>query len=351
VSEDKYGMATQEFDPDAIAKTILDGNIEEIPQYEPGEIPPQWQEALQRYGISVLRLAMIFGYIIPEYTMRDYVEYAIESPGGYETIDIWGVQGSKKSNRTMQIAFWVYGDWDVVLREMVLVPDAKDLAGYEDRGFLQKMKSIARGRVKPLVAWDDLTVSLPSSSFKTDIDVYGAVDAAWAAIRTKIKVMVLNNPLIDRITKNIKDNVSIEVMIGRNQVEQIERWFHLVGLKQQNSNFFKVQIEPLHKFDWRQVPVDVFREYQNLRLEIADYAVHKMGKAMDDSGGLEGEWLNPIQIMNEIDIAPSSLNDMYKRNFIPHKKVNGVIWVSKQDFDDFKACWQKNAGYKKRKEG
>ena len=104
------------------------------------------------------------------------------------------------------------------------------------------MQSISKSDVMPLLAYDDYTVGMPSSAFKTDIEMYGAIDSMWAAIRTKVKVVVLNCPLIDPLGKNVKDNVTIEVMIGPNQVEQIERWIHLVGLKQAESNFFRSRL-------------------------------------------------------------------------------------------------------------
>ena len=319
-----------------------------IDLYEPGEVPPLWREATK--NIRVLQLAMTFGLVIPEYTMKDYIQYAVESKNGFETIDVWGVQGSMKSNRTLQISHWIYGNndeksdygWDTVLKELVLVPDAHDLPGYEERGFLQKMKEISKGECAPLVAWDDITVGMPNSTFKTDIEQYGAVDSAWAAIRTKIKVMVLNNPLIDRLGRNIKDNITLECFIGRNQTEMVERCIHIPGLKHLESNFFKIQVEPLHKFDWRNVPRDVFKQYHDLRFEIADLAIQKMGKAFEGKESLEGEFVSPIEIMDAISISPDSLSDKLKRNFIPNKKVNGRIFVSKQDFEDFKRCYLKN---------
>jgi hypothetical protein len=338
---------TEQYEEEPLTPQI--GPDGEVQLYEPGEIPPYWKDALDRFGIRVLRLAMTFGLVIPEYTMRDYVNHAVETSNGYETIAIWGCQGSKKSCRTMIISHWVYQDWDAVLEEMVLVPNAMDLPGYEKRGFLQKMKAIEKGKCVPLLAWDDLTVGMPSASFKTDIEQYGAIDSAWAAIRTKIKVVVLNCPLIDRIGRNVKDNISMEVFLGRNQVELIERYVRLVGLKHLESNFFKVQVKPLHVFDWRYVPRDVFQQYFNLRLEIAEFAIQKMGKAFKDESVLLEDMVTPFQIMNEVSIAPSTLNDMLRRNFIPSEKINGKTYVRKADFEEFKKLQERLAQKRKKK--
>lgn len=313
----------------------VDTALEQGQLYEPGEIPPYWQDTLNRYGIRIMQLAMTFGAVVPEYTMRDYVMHAIRSPSGYETINIWGSQGSKKSCRTLACLYWCYGDWDTVLEEIVLLPDSKELPDYKERGFIQKMKSISSSEVIPAVGWDDYTVGMPSSTFKTDIQVYGAVDAAWAAIRTKTKVMILNCPLIDRIGRNVKDNITIEVMLGRNQVEQIERFVRLVGFKHLESNFFKVQIEPLHRFDYRQVPRDVFEEYFEIRKAIADYAIHKMGEAVGDEADLKEDMIGMDEMWKETPVSLTTLNDMVKRNFLEHEKINGKIYVKRVKWRDF----------------
>ena len=307
--------------------------------YKPGEIPPYWQAILKRFGGQrIMSLAMTFGIVVPEFTMYDYVMFAVEDKAGFETINIWGTQGSKKSCYTLYISNWVYQDWDVVLKEMVLVPDASGLSeDYKERGFIQKLQSLSKERLKPLLAWDDFTVGMPSSTFKTDIAIYGAIDSAWAAIRTKTKVMVLNCPLIDRLGKNVKDNITIEAMIGRNQTVQIERFVRLIGLKQLESNFFKVQIEPLDTFQYEEeVPKDVFDEYFDLRKEIADYAVHKMGQAMKNEAALQGDMMTPFQVMAEVGIAPTSFTDMLRRNVIPNEKVNGKPYIKKSDVEELK---------------
>ena len=326
---------------DALAKHEL---------YEPGEIPPYWQETLKRHGIKIMQLAMTFGLVIPEYTMKDYVLHAVKRPEGYETICIHGRQGSKKSCRTLSASYWVYQDWDTVLEELVLVPDAKDMPQYKERGFIQKMQSISKSDVMPLLAYDDYTVGMPSSAFKTDIEMYGAIDSMWAAIRTKVKVVVLNCPLIDRLGKNVKDNVTIEVMIGPNQVEQIERWIHLVGLKQAESNFFKVQIEPLHKFDWRQVPKDVFDQYFELRKEISDVAVHKMGRAAKDEAVLKEDMMSALDVTTELHIAPASFTLMVSKGLVAGEKINGRLYVSKSDVEKLRLNLANKTKYV-RKEG
>jgi len=320
------GIAEQIMNPE-----IVDEETREVAIYEPGQVPPQWANV----PIPILRLAITFGLVIPEYTMRDYILYAAESKAGYESIIYWGTQGSYKSSRTLACSYWVYQDWDTVLEEIVLMPDASGMRDkdYMKRGFLQKLKMISRAEVAPCLAWDDITVNMPNSTYKTDIEQYGAVDSAWAAIRTKIKVMLLNCPLIDRLGRNIKDNISIECFIGRNRVEMIERFIRLPGLKQLESNFYKIPIEPVHQFDYRYVPSDVFKEYFDLRLEIAEFAIKKMGKAFKDEASVTQDLLTPFQAIEMTGLAPTTFTDLVRRNILSSEKINGKPYFKKTDVE------------------
>jgi len=198
----------------------------QLVELEPGEIPAYWREVPYR----VLQYALTFGHVIPGYTCKNYVEHAIEKMG-YETILDWGTQGSGKSNRLLQHGYWVYEDWDEVLKNIVFKPYAKE------RGFIQKLKNIMRGERVPWIGWDDVGVHFPSVSWRTEVEKYEAVDSAWTSIRTKVSVISLNIPLIDRLAKNIKDNLTMEEFLGRNQTILIERYVRLPGLKQVESNF------------------------------------------------------------------------------------------------------------------
>ena len=259
------------------------------------------------------------------------MEHAIEE-GGYETYNLWGVQGSAKSNRTLQIGFWAYQDWDKVLNNIVFMPDSTEIPSFEKYGFIQKMKSITKGKRIPFLGWDDLTVHMASSSWRTNIEQYEAIDNLWAAIRTKVSVMVANNPLIDRIPKNIKDNITMEHFIGRNQAELIERYVRLPGLKQVESNFFKIQVEPLKRFNIYDVPTDVFKQYWNLRLELADHALAKMGKAFDSSN-LDG-LVQVSQLVKDLDIAPTTVSELVSKGVVRGERVNKRLYIDKEDYEN-----------------
>lgn len=300
---------------------------QEIKLLEPGEVPPQWRNI----PFKVLQMALNFGLVIPGYTVRNYIEHAVEK-NGYETIEVWGLQGSCKSNRCLQHGYWIHQDWDKVLKRVAFLADARELPAYKERGFVQQLKSIPSGSHIPWLDWDDCTVDMPSSSWRTNIEKYEAIDSAWAAIRTKATVIDINNPLIDRLARNIKDNITIEIFIGRNQLEQAERFLRLPGLNKVESNFFKLQIEPLHKFDMYDVPTSVFKEYNQLRLALADYAIEKMGKAFDDTPDIE-KYISINDAVQTLDMSPRTIVDMASRGGIRSKKINGLIYILKEDYE------------------
>jgi hypothetical protein len=311
----------------------LDLNYVGIPEVLPEDIP----EHIRESGINpkLLNLAAHFGLIFWGWTVKDYMAYAIKTMG-YETIHNWGVQGCKKSNLTLQQGSWCYGervrdqwyeDWDRVLKYLVFRP------GREERGFLRLVKSISMGERIAWSGWDDLGVHYPSSVFKTDIEKYQAIDAAWAIIRTKISVISTNNPIIDRVAKNIKDNISIEVFLGRNQMLMTERFCHIPGLKTIESFFFKVPIEKPYQFDYEKVPPDVWKEYWDIRLTVAETAIQKLDQAYSDEAGDISDYVPVYDLLDQGISSPSQLLAYGTRGMINLVKIAGKQYVLKDDVE------------------
>jgi hypothetical protein len=303
-----------------------DGSVRLI-ELDPKEIPPYIDTTEIPY--KVLQYGITFGLITLGYTCRNYMEYAVET-GGYETLLLWGIQGSAKSNRTLAHGYWIYQDWDEVMKHLAFKPSSTE----DERGLLQMMKKIPFGKRIPWMGWDDMTVHYPSSSWRTDIQKYEAIDSAWAALRTKVSVMSLNCPLIDRAAKNIKDNVTIEVYIGRNQVEIIERYLHLPGLNKVESNFYKVQVEPLKQFDIYDVPTDVFKEYWQERLKLADEALEKLGNVFTRDEIDLDKYVPAKVAIRDLKVSPITLKHMANDGMIRGMKFNGIFYVLKEDYDN-----------------
>jgi len=264
---------------------------------------------------KIIHYAMLFGAIELGWTCKDYILHAGRK-GGYETIGRWGERGGGKSNRTLLAGYWVYGDWDVVFQNLVFKPTE----------FVRKLKTLPKNQRCPWLGWDDVGVHMPSTVWRTDIKVYEAVDAAWAGIRTKVSNVDLSIPLIDRFAKNIKDSLTFEVFMGRNQAMLHERYVRLPNIEDQvESNFRKVQIEPIYRVDLFEVPRDVFKQYWNKRLELEDEALDRLDRTLTKAeleqrkGDLPNEPENYISLMEAaklLSLSPFSLTHMCDKGWI-----------------------------------
>ncbi|MEN3026045.1 MAG: hypothetical protein ABC585_05750 [Candidatus Methanosuratincola petrocarbonis] len=283
-----------------------------------------------------LALAVRYGLVVLGWTVRDYMLNAVKK-GRYCTVHVWGEQGSMKSNLTLQMGSWVYGewaggewypDWDAVLRHLVFRP------GREERGLIALVNSIPYGEREAWVGWDDLGVHYPSTIYKTDLEKYQAIDSAFAAIRTKISTFTTNNPLIDRVAKNIKDNISIEVFIGPNQTMMAERLCRIPSFDKIDSHFFKVPIEGPRTFDYTKVPGDVWKEYWELRLRVADEAIQLLDQAYSEESDL-------VPLADVLAVcSPSKLVTYAGKGVVTIVRKGGAKFVSKDDFELLKRASQ-----------
>ena len=289
----------------------------------------------------MIQLALKFGMLKEGYTLEKYLVEAIEK-GGYETVQVWGVQGGGKSERCMQMSYWIYRDWDKVLETQIFKPPE----------FVSTLEAVPDEERIPLLDWEDVGVHYPSSKFKTDIKQYEAIDSTWAAIRTKVNVIVLNIPLIDRLAKNIKDNLTFEVFVGKNQMELINRLFRLPGIGEIESNLFKVTIEEPSQFNLLEVPLEVWKKYWKRRLALTREALANL-KGTTDMEDLEGfiPVLEAAKICHEqkdkegrkINYASSTIQQDISRGILKGKKIAGRLCV---DVDDFYTNLELKGGHK-----
>ena len=245
-----------------------------------GYTQEQYEALVEKLNVprNLFSLAVEYGLIKYNYTLRDYL---VEATGkdpishkplkrqGYETVVIWGVQGSGKSNLMLQTGYWLRGDWDKVLENIVFTP----------KEFKDKMTSYGESMHMPWLGWDDLGVHFSYMSFRTDVKLYEAIGQIWHAIRTKVNVVVITIPNIDDLPQNIKRNITIEVYVGRNQYIQVRRWFRVPSIRPNRDSFLiRLPTEPPHRFDLYRVPTPVFEKYWNRRLGLADSALQDLNK-------------------------------------------------------------------------
>lgn len=280
-----------------------------------------------------IKLAYVFGLLKPGYTLQDYMVEAVTGPpdqpgrGGYETILLWAVQGSGKSTRGLQFLKWLYRDWSTVLKNIVFTPQE----------FIDLLEKVPDEETIPGLFWDDILVHFPASKFKTDIKMYESVDSTFASIRTKANVILASLPIIDRTAKNIKDNTTFEIFLGRNQMEVQYRLFRLPGLRQIESNFFKVQLQPFRRFDLYEVPIDIWKIYWRRRVKLTKEALESL-KASTDMGD-DPNYI-PILEASRIyregtnrKLSVNTLQQMGSRGIIETKKIKGRLRVNIDDLN------------------
>jgi len=272
----------------------------------------------------IVQTAIKFGLIKPGWTLENYISEAVEKQG-YATVQVWGEQGSGKSNRILQQGYWVYKDWDLVLKNIIFKPSS----------FVQRLKAIPKGKRVPWIGWDDVGVWFTSNAFRTDITQYEAVDGAWASIRVKCSVISLTIPNISRLARNIKDNVSHEVYLGKNQMEMVERIVRLPSFTSLESELFKVLIEGPRLFRLFNVPRDVFKEYWEMRLQLTEEALEKMDQSTEPESP-EGfiPVLEAAKISKEkgVRYSTSSIQQDISRGVIRGTKIGPVLYVWEEDF-------------------
>ena len=274
-----------------------------------GVVPPQ-----------IIQHAKFFGLIKDGWTLEDYIVDAVRN-GGYETILLWGVQGAGKSTRMLQMGYWVYKDWDAVLKSIVFKPSE----------FVKRLREVPLKTRIPCLLWDDIGVHYTSSTFRTNIQQYEAIDATWAAIRTKCNAIILTIPLIDRLAKNIKDNVTFEVYTGRNQREYVQRLVRLPGIGQTESNLFKIVIEKPEVFDLYNVPKDVFKQYWEMRLQLTEEALDRLDMTVT-AEDME-KYIPVSEAAVKLEMSANTLQSYISRGVYSGRKVRGVLCITKEAFE------------------
>lgn len=289
---------------------------------------------------KIIKIAIQDGHINLGWTYEDYLYFSAIS-GRYELSNYWGIQGSGKSSFMLASLFWIYKDWDQVLKHIVFTP----------KEFVSTLKAVPRGRRIPALGWDDVLAHFPSTMFKTAIDVYESIDRSFAVIRKKCPVIMTTLPIIDRLAKNLKDNTSFEVYMGRNQRLRIFRVFRLPNLKDMSSNLFKVPIEPNTFYELDTVPWDVFKEYDERRLDLTEQVLDDLDKTTATAEELEGHMLiidaSELAVDMGVSYAPSTIQQDISRGVLRGIRTEDYLYVNTSDFQRVLAIKRHFANLKK----
>lgn len=297
-------------------------------------------------------IAMDYGLMVSGYCLKDYIQEAAISKSGYEVCVADGVQRSGKSNFCLQAAGWAKeatmrikrGDkwlspgwdnpepvdektlWEAVLACIVFKPG--EFVGY--------LKAVPDGDPTDCVLWDDIAGHYSNMSFRLDPEAYAQVDSAFTVLGTKARVILSNIPNLSRLSKNVKDHISVEVFIGRNKFRKIMRVFRLPGLEHIDMNTFKADIELPSGFDIYKIPKWAWDRYEERRFKLARDIFNELGKTVDLDTPPEGFISVPeaVRLARDQGVGwgGATVQQGASRGLWKKAKVGGYLFVERASF-------------------
>ncbi len=287
-----------------------------------------------------VQVGVEYGMITPGHELDDYLRDAVFDPSGFECVVAHNQQGVGKSNRVMQAAAKLarlrirremkenggigppkeHEVWDRVLQSLVFTPS----------DFVKKLEQInlEEGERLDFIIWDDIQLEYTSSSFKTDVDQYAAIDSMFAVIRKKVAVVFITIPNISRLPKNVKDNVTFELYVGKNRRVQIRKIYRLPGQRRIESNLFKPIIQRSVSFNLFDIPPWAWERYEVMRRDITNIALANLKGAtnMEDGEGYI-RLIEAVKIVKDNDLkwGIQSLQQMASRKIIKKQLINGEL--------------------------
>lgn len=309
-----------------------------------------------------IQLGIEYGHIIPGWCFKDYVMDAAVRKDGYETVIVDGTQRVGKSNLSLQVTSWAKKamlafnlnnctreQYDKAKRQgytpieffeslpiqpteqMVWEATIRDIV-FKPSDFVSTLEEVPDDDPKDSLLWDDINAHYTNTSFKVDPTQYSAIDSTFTVVGTKCRVIICNIPNVSRLAKNIKDNATFEIYVGKNRKRMLKRLYRLPGLKTMEMNLFKIDVELPSTFDIYKIPSWAWKLYEAKRLELANEALNIL-KATTNMEDLEGY----VPIFEAVKIAKSegmkwgiaSIQQWISRGVLVGQKVNNQLCVSR----------------------
>jgi len=309
-----------------------------------------------------VQLAYEYGLMVPGWCFRDYIVHAALAPDGYEVVVVDGVQRAGKSNQSLQVVSWAkqatlafrlnereYSEYKAAIDagtppadyidSLPIQPPEREVweavlecIQFKASEFVAYLQAVPDGEPTDAALWDDIAGHYSNMSFRIDPEEYAQVDGAFTVLGTKAKIIVTNIPNLTRLSKNIKDHLSFEIFIGKNKKRMLRRVFRLPGLRSPNMNEFKADVEAPSRFDIYQIPAWAWVRYEKRRFELARDVFKVLGETVDidNPEGHTGVW----EASKLCSLNPNSLQQMGSRGVIPMEKINGILHISDEVYDE-----------------
>lgn len=208
-------------------------------------------------------------------------------------IVVWGKPRTGKTTVQLKAAFDVYQDWDLVLQAVV----------FNLNGILYKMKKGEPCRILtlnglhrrvPIILPDDFGAQCNKAKTQHEPS-WDIVKGAWDTFGTKCAVLMASMGSPSGVTQQLQEKYTHEVWLDRSQHAKYDavNW-------QQNYGGWDARQDKewLHEFDVVKAPLDVYKEYDEMRQNLVDDLFLQI-----DDAQIESEGTRIFKRLNQNDTA------------------------------------------------
>lgn len=180
----------------------------------------------------------------------------------------WGPPRTGKSMLCLLLLYYIYGDWDEVLNAVVF--DLNQLLYKLQNGLPERWPTRNGLHMRiPMLVWDDWAVH--SGKAKTQHSIaWDFFKGSFDSLGTKLGVLIANMVSPTSPTQQLTEKYTHEIWIpyrGHAKYDKVKQQQDYRGFKGRSTK------EWLTEFDFDPVPMDVFKQYDEMRCSLADEAL------------------------------------------------------------------------------
>jgi hypothetical protein len=237
---------------------------------------------------------------------------------GWMWIVVWGKPRSGKSTVQMKCAYEVYKDWDLVLQSFV----------YNLAGILYKMNNGIPTRITTRnMLHNRVPILLPDDFGATGNKAKTQHEPAWDIFKgtfdtlaTKIGVLMASMGTPTAPTQQLQEKYTHEIYVPEKGTAK----YDVVGWQQNYSGWQPKQDKNwIETFDFSPAPLDVYKEYDVVRMSLVDELVQLIQDSMAES-----QVLSTIRRLQQIDI-----------DFMETVQTKGLVsneWINRPENQKYK---------------
>lgn len=193
-------------------------------------------------------------------------------------ICVWGDPRTGKSTFCMDLMYYIYKDWDKVLSANVF--NLNQILYQIKKGIPERWPTLNKlhNRI-PILNWDDFAAH--SGKAKTQHDkAWDVFKGAFDTLGTKLGVLLVNMVSPRSPTQQLQEKYTHEVWIpwkGHYKYDEVHSRQDYRGWKPQISK------EWLDEDDFDPMPMEIFKEYDEMRMSLADEVLQSVEDTMVDT--------------------------------------------------------------------